>query len=313
MNSRSINGSYLPSHEARLASESRIAKINEIYHQARRKYQQHRDSVISNSSTSVQDVEDTDHCHPIETIGIGDQVLDPPVKEETVTIKRQPFESRLEDRLENRLEDRFHDRLETPKSNASSPFQDNYQEELEFTPQLRTKRSILTFRSLGQGTPRNQENRNPASRRNLFTRRERFQELKKRLGEPVPLEYLNHNSGSAPTDKLEAFLNRSHDLDLSSVPKSHSELYDVSHTPREVTGATSGSSLAGPSFMNNESMMAPNRIQDIDDLVRSNTDKLDQIMLLLNDIARNRHNSEITFWSICIVILIILNVYVYKL
>lgn len=336
----SNHDSYLPSYESRIVSESRVARINELYNKTKKKYHEHRDSVISNNSTSVQDVGLEDHCHPLSNVPNPDDVHILAQGPPTVTIKAEPPSNP------------FHPPVH---ENKTSP-EENYEEELQFTPKLRSKKSIISFRSSRHSTPLShgkstaREDRSfgvvqeplffsTDNKRRVMSRRDRLKELKGKLGNPVPLDYLNQDG---PAD-VSSLLERRQEIEdrwkrilSSDKGLNHQKLQNISHAYESRNNSSvfsDGDIVADSSVVHNNDIpnssnnklddiseeveknhlsISIDQISDIREGIRNNSERLDKVIELLGE-KNSNNRREVVFWGICIIILILLNIYVYKL
>ncbi|SCV05279.1 LANO_0H03994g1_1 [Lachancea nothofagi CBS 11611] len=327
----SKNQSNLPSYEHRLASESRVARINELYNKSQ-KHNIHRDSIISDASTSVPDIHNgiytEDNCQPLINLPHNKAPdLPLPVQQETVTIKPEVISNPFRPRLTE----------VRPRS------KDEMEKELQFTPKLRSRRSIISSRTPSHGSPPSVDD-NHKSRikpRVLWTyneprtiikkrgfsdrRRESYKGLKERLGKPLPLGYLSpedQNGEERGTQSQKKDLESRWRRILSSreAETSHKSntSWQKSRSPSEdgsvrLHKSDSGSSLQD--FPDEAYSLEEHegQILTIHESIRTNTEKLDQIIALLDDHKKTDSKREITAWIICIIILVGLNLYMVDL
>ncbi|SCU93128.1 LAFA_0F14840g1_1 [Lachancea sp. 'fantastica'] len=330
-----LDQSHLPSYENRLASESRIAKINEIYNRNhKRDTQRHRDSIISDNSTSVvSDIHDGPYLQESQP------VVDLNYKQQESFEKRPPINIAQPDFSTIKPEDGFNPFR--PKFTEARPrSRDEMEQELHFTPKLRSRRSIIYSRTPSHEDPAKEEalqffktkNRGfsgVGKNESTSTRsRERFKELKARLGKPLPLGYLSSASESKEEDPqshrkpVESRWKRI----LSSADKKTdwSILQDRIRSPSDQGSvrmhvSDSQASLAG--LLNDDEDKADEeskassfvgeggQLDSINENLRTNTEKLDQIMTILNDKRQHNGKIEVIAWVACIIVLVLLNVF----
>lgn len=332
---------YIPSYESRLASQSRVAKINQLY----AKTKHHRTSVASNNSTSVASFEDdsivrqdtSGNCHPISLASVPQSVSrknDRNEDDTVVTIKHED------------ISNPFHNEIMNNNSDESIASDENYQDELQFTPRLRSRRSIISIRTSSESTPlKTEERRNSfednfsGDRSNLtvyhdsLKKRGKFSELKQILGDPVPLPYLNRTNDdtlSKGTGDVKSRWKRLVSQDKETIEQRLREIrqgYAVhtddgiysEETSNESGGDKEGSELV-EDMQENETHTASindhikintkQQLRELRDTLKGNTERLDQIIRLLGK-KQNDRRREIVLWTICIIILIICNICVY--
>ncbi|CEP64637.1 Kar1p LALA0_S12e03466g [Lachancea lanzarotensis] len=339
MNSSNLNQSHLPSYENRLASESRIARINEIYNRSHKQdSQKHRDSIISDNSTSVvSDLHDGPYLQesqPVVDLNYRQQeFLD---KRPTNNIEAPEFSTiKLEDGF-NPFRPRFTE--VRPRS------KDEMEQELHFTPKLRSRRSIIFSRTPSNDIPVREEALHLFKNRNRHfssdigknesttsaKSRESFKELKARLGKPLPLGYLSSSSENHeenPESHKKAVKPRWKRI-LSSSEKrpDWTTLQDRIRSPSDhgsirMHASDSEMSLAGllgddEDRANDGAAADPSKLvvdeehfETINENLRTNTEKLDQIMTILDERSQNNGKLEAVAWVTCIIILVLLNVF----
>ncbi|SCU96523.1 LAME_0F16534g1_1 [Lachancea meyersii CBS 8951] len=337
MDSSSINQSNLPSYEYRLASESRVARINEIYNKNHKRItNKHRDSIISDNSTSVlsntqNDLHSEDNCQPVVNLQYKPQaaVEKPELPFEQTATRTVKAESEF-----NPFRPRF--------TEARPRSKDEMEQELHFTPKLRTRRSIIFSRTPGHDTPIRDEPfqfLNPKKRRlsNLRTEssslktREGLKELKARLGKPLPLGYLassrqRNDETAAPSSQRKALESRWKRI-LSSAESEKPKGWNTSwHRARSPSNQDSTQLHLSDSETSLLKLLSDddNRAEDegdaskpvregqlktIKESLQTNNEKLEQILAILNDKKQFSSKGEATAWVICIIILIGLNLY----
>ncbi|CAR21665.1 Kar1p [Lachancea thermotolerans CBS 6340] len=314
-----INQSNLPSREYRIASESRIARINELYNRSQRQ-QKHRDSIISDNSTSVPYIQDEDDCQPLAYLAPNRVRRAPVAPPDSETIKPAPVKNPFR-----------------PKPTEERPFsEDDVERELQFTPKLMSRRSIVSSRTPSHGTPLRREgpedivpdtpvqlpiwfskqvvpdfnNTNRAARR-----REAFKELKQKLGKPLPLGYLSdfQDEASRSTKKnveerrKRMLSSKGRDISWHDTRSLSDESSGI-HSPH--TSASSGDFIAGELSATSTD---DGFHQNISEGLRTNSEKLDQIMVLLETRKKAASKRECLAWIFCIIVLIALNLYLSNL
>ncbi|CAR27143.1 hypothetical protein ZYGR_0I04150 [Zygosaccharomyces rouxii] len=324
--------SYLPSRRSQLVSQNRIAKINELYEQKQR---QHQDSVVSNNSTSVVS---EDNCVPIRgltTYRIQGQYN---VDEPSTTVKHEELPSTFATNTTKNLQE------QEPEDNTD----EDYEDELKFTPKLKSRRSLLTMRkNFEQEANSPISNDEPSPMEDVSTPlpkvRRRVGSLRKSLGDPLPLPYLPRDSSPIHKERREPVSQSPHLVSPSNVDKKRqimeskwrklvsqdksmleSRLKELRRpslpttmppprpdSPTLVPQKTS-TSLPNP---------PPQSLEELQQEIISNRQRLDEIIVLLNQKQKpslqfpslNFHYrwNESTFWTLCIIALILCNFYVY--
>ncbi|SCU87807.1 LADA_0E06282g1_1 [Lachancea dasiensis] len=350
MDSLNTNRLNLPSYENRLASEARVARINELYNRAQKLHvreenqRNHRDSIISDNSTSVagssHEANPQDNYKRLTFLpkyqnqqGSHRGATLQQEQSETVTIKPEvvsnPFNPKITE--------------VRPRS------KDEMEQELHFTPELRSTKSLVSSRSPSserlwpnegrtlrvQAIPRRvfKEPRSTHFRTNVDRgrRRESFKELKQRLGRPVPLGYLSSGEqglSSGPNRKeLESRWKKIISGKNPEISQEWDSSWNESRSPSAHTSLKSNSSGVELSLRQlddddddkpdlDELEMSIDRpktgnshLYAIDETLRTNSQKLDQVLALLDGKQRTDYRTEAMAWIICIIILIGLNLY----
>lgn len=315
--------SNLPSREYRLASESRVARINELYNKSQRQHR-HRDSIISDNSTSVADLRNDENCYSLSYLpnhAVSPQVTTP-VGKETVTIKPEPVTNPFR-----------------PLSAEERPFSEDMERELQFTPRLRSRRSIISSRNMSQGTPLGVEepqetlpakplqhtlwsSRQPrvgsVSKERAIRRRETLKELKEKLGKPLPLGYLESES----SNKDESFRSNKKGLEERWKRILSNKVYDSNTSNRSSMDDSVQinlpiSRISSHNTNNDHNSLATEldncNTTSFSEGLRTNNEKLDQILALLNDKKKDETRQECMAWIVCIIILVALNLYLKNL
>lgn len=312
--------SYLPSRKSQLASQSRIARINNLYD---RKQRQHRDSVVSNNSTSVLS---EDNCVPI----------DAPNYRMNGKHNDEPSSIIKHEKLSNEflMNEQREQRSPLPKDDED----DDYEAELKFTPRLKSRGSLLTMRKKSsQDSPPSSEKASPVENVPKYEtpqprtrRRSRVTSLRKTLGDPVPLPYLP--KGEVPTPKprdltppgtatvdrkrqiMESKWRKLVSQDKAAVEMRLKEIHVSPFGTHSSIRPDSPTLVAGPA-----TTLPQKSLEDLQKEVAINRQKLDEIIGLLNQKQKfafpfesfHLKLEESTFWTICIIILALCNIYVY--
>ncbi|QLG74249.1 hypothetical protein HG535_0G01330 [Zygotorulaspora mrakii] len=344
MESHSLNtpAGYLPTKKSQLVSQARIAKINELY---KRKNKEHRDSVVSNNSTSVlSNTTNSNDCAPVFGLKYKPNNNGYHLDEPTATVKQEVSEPNLfnftvppqqpspstssdvgtSDNRQQKLQNR------RPVVHNEDDDED-YEAELKFTPRLKSRRSLIISSNLGDSDG-DFENEMPERLRRPAhgsSSRNRRLSLKKALGDPLPLPYVNkdfENSSNGNDTVLtdEAFNEKRRLIEkkwrylvspgkrvAESRFKENKEYHDSNNSPfsifkSELSASSSNSALATGSH---------EIMKSLKEEIISNRDKLDRIVDLLNNQNKirttNSNYSEYSFWIFCIILLIFFNIYVY--
>lgn len=321
--------SYLPSRRSQVASHSRIAKINELYEQKQR---QHRDSVVSNNSTSV--ISD-DNCVPIHGLTSyriqGQYNIDEP----SATVKHEELPNAFPTTRTN-------NRRQEPVQNDRDNDEEDYEDELKFTPKLKSRRSLLTMRRNSEqesSSPISNDDEvspvgNPATP--LSKLRNRKAPLRKSLGNPLPLPYLPKESNSTrtePTTSPSPPTSASSNIDkkrqimeskwrkLVSQDKTMLESRLKEMRKPTLPKVVPPSKQDSPALLPTPNSPLPQSLEELQQEIISNRQRLDEIIQLLNgkqktsfqfpSLRFHYHWNEVTFWTLCIIMLILCNVYVY--
>ncbi|CUS22401.1 LAQU0S05e04544g1_1 [Lachancea quebecensis] len=319
MSPLSKNQSNLPSREYRIASESRIARINELYNRSQRQ-QKHRDSIISDNSTSVPYIHEDDDCQQLRYLAPNRVRRTPLAPPDSETIKPAPVKNPFR-----------------PKPKDERPFsEDDVERELQFTPKLRSRNSIVSSRTPSHGTPLRRKDPEDIvpdtpvqlplwfakqaapgynNTNRVARRRETFKELKQKLGKPLPLGYLSDpqdevaQSSKKTVEERRKRILSSKERDISSHDsRSLSDESIAIHSPH--TSASSRGFIAGDvSATSSDDGFHHN----ISEGLKTNSEKLDQIMALLETKENTASKRECLAWIFCIIVLIALNLYLSNL
>ncbi|GAV53132.1 hypothetical protein ZYGR_0AI04140 [Zygosaccharomyces rouxii] len=326
--------SYLPSKRSQLVSQNRIAKINELYEQKQR---QHQDSVVSNNSTSVVS---EDNCVPIHGLTTYRAQGQYNVDEPSTTVKHEELPNTFTTST-------------TSNRQEQEPGEDNdedYEDELKFTPKLKSRRSLLTIRkNFEQEADSPISNDESSTMENLSTPlpkvKRRIGSLRKSLGDPLPLPYLprdpnqNNRECSEPVPQSPHLVSSSNvdrkrqimdskwrklvSQDKSMLESRLKELRRPSlpttapPPPRPDSPTLASQSTTLPTL----SPHLPQTLEELQQEIISNRQKLDEIIVLLNQKQKpslqfpslkfHYRWNEFTFWTLCIITLILCNFYVY--
>lgn len=321
--------SYLPSKKSQRASEARIAKINELYESMKKK---HHDSVVSNNSTSVaSDGQEGDNCvqingldYRLPYVNHGDEPSVIVKEEDTMNVFRL-------------------NQTPTPpgpqlvRASADKPFDeddddDDYQAELRFTPKFKSRGSLLTMKRSKNSDDEARFIPVDASH-NVGRRPSRVFSLRKALGDPLPLPYMNKRKISNNSS-----LGYSSSLPKGTISKNKQLLekkwknliaQDKILIEKRFAELRQRPSPGNYSSISNEtippvSVSTPDRQNDdgwskLSRDISENKEKLDYIITLLSQqqkvttktIKIHRPSREVQLWTICIIVLIISNLYVY--
>lgn len=335
---------FLPSKKSQKVSEERIAKINELYENIKRG---HRDSVVSNNSTSVASQEQgADNCIPISTL--------------EYRLPRASHTGQLKVKRENDTISPFRAN-QTSTPSASKPllhgFQasghyfgtgndscdgddddEDYEAELRFTPKLKSRRSLITMRRVSN-SEEDQTNDSfgdfaGSDRSNKSVRKlSRISSLRKTLGDPLPLPYVSKDpfssSTSTPNESLSTASSVENKRKLMEKKWRNLIAKDKERIEKRFSNLRQQASPVSQEVYRDESIpLIPTagseaeRGDAISELSRElirNGEKLDNIISLLTqkdtpNVATTRPRGmsrETQFWTICIIILILCNYYVY--
>lgn len=330
---------YLPSKRSQLVSKNRIAKINELYEQKQR---QHQDSVVSNNSTSVVS---EDNCIPIHGLPNYRAQSQYNVDEPFTTVKHEEVPNTFT------INPRNNDKEEEEPEEGND---EDYEDELKFTPKLKSRRSLLTMRKNFE-----QEINSPISNDESSTMEEeestpipkirrRVGSVRKSLGDPVPLPYLlrdsglNNKEGTVPISQspqpvspsnvdrkrqvMESKWRKLVSQDKSMLESRLKELRKPSlptttQSPQPQPRPEPLTIGSQPTKLPTVSSPLPQSLEEIQQEIISNRQKLDEIIILLNQkkssplefssLKLHYRWNEFTFWTLCIIILILCNIYVY--
>lgn len=340
MRSRPFNtqASYLPSKKSQRVSEERIARINELYESIKR---DHRDSVVSNNSTSVASQEaGADDCIPINNLEIrlpkATHIDQPKVKRENEAIS--PFQTGQTSTPS--ISRRIGSEFRANESQAESSYNDDdddddLEAELRFTPKLKSRRSLLTMRRLSNSVGDTNDSYESVARsmRSGRTRRpSRISSLRKTLGEPLPLPYVSKDnsmdltrSSDDPILAKKSLENRRRLMEgkWRTLIARDKELIEKRFANLRRDASPDNKTISGDDSLPSVST-APERHEDsailqLNKEILRNREKLEDIIKLLSrrpaaDTGPESSNSvsrETQFWIICIIVLILCNIYVY--
>ncbi|AGO10307.1 AaceriABL149Wp [[Ashbya] aceris (nom. inval.)] len=312
-----MGSAYLPSKKSRLMSENRVSKINRLYEDVQKRKSRpgaehaHRDSVVSNSSTSVLTVEggleDVTMLQGLLDRGpraYGDLTLRPPAVRPVRPRALSPG--------------RLREGLQSPLTSDADSMADE-EDDLKLTPKLRSRRSII--RMSAESTPYRhapEERMRPTNKKNT-TR----MQLRSQLGQPLPLGYIAHAAARPRADDthrvdLESRLRNIMQKDRTSFEKRLQQirqgyhdlpigLQDDALSLQNKTREIEASETTIP-FRDNTSVVA--ETEDLRSELNRHAQKLDEVLTLLRSTPTNSH-VELIAWSACVIILILCNVYVY--
>lgn len=332
MHSRLPNApaSYLPTKKSQQASEARIAKINELYESIKKK---HQDSVVSNNSTSVaSDEQEADNC--IQVNGLDYRLPSVSHTEEpSVTVKEEDAMNvfRLNqtptppERLQRLGSENNHRAFEEEDD------EDDYEAELRFTPKFKSRRSLITMKQSSSL----QKKVHPVVP-NKVRRPSRVSSLRKALGDPLPLPYVGKRKLSNGIDPGLGFnnsltngtINKNRQMMERKWKKLISQDRDL--IEKRFAEIRQRSSQNNPDISFNDALPPPvsvstagqqnvNSLSELNKEIIANREKLDHIIGLLSHqqnvatrtIKLQRPSREVQHWTICIIVLIICNLYVY--
>lgn len=330
-----IPANYLPSKRSQLVSRNRIAKINELYEQ---KQKQHQDSVVSNNSTSVVSEDNCIPIHGLPTYRASGQYN---VDEPSTTVKHEELPN-------NFIADATSSHQE-PDPEPDNVKDDDYEDELRFTPKLKSRRSLLTMRKNFQQKADSPTSDDESSAMEgvstpLPKVRRRLWSLRKSLGDPLPLPYLTKNSNSINGEHREPTSQSQHPASSSSVDEKRQVMESkwrklvaqdksmLESRLEELRKPSLPSAVPPPSRSNLPTLApqlaslqapspSPQSLAELQQEIISNRQKLDEIIVLLNQrqkpslqvpsIKFHYRWKEFTFWTLCIITLILCNFYVY--
>ncbi|AET40802.1 Kar1p Ecym_6431 [Eremothecium cymbalariae DBVPG len=332
-----MGSTYLPSRESRLMSESRVSKINKLYEDVqRRRHNQvtnhsHRDSVVSNNSTSVVTVDipspddltmSQEFINRDKSSGFSDITLKP----HTLHAIRGVSPTR-----------KYRNNLQSP-INSDSEMMPEDDEAADLTPRLRSRRSIIrlsaestpyrhsnqqTVYEMTQGT-NSSANASRVGYRKYNTRTQ----LRSQLGQPVPLGYISTMS-EQPVNDQQTSINENMDLEsrLRKIMQKDKATFErrlqqirqhyYQHPPSSVnedmTHSIMQNSVTDRNFDTSRqegSVYDNSESEKIKNELHKTVEKLEEVLSLLHPTPSNYH-FEFVMWSGCIIILTICNVYVY--
>lgn len=355
----STSARYLPTKKSLLFSQSRIAKINQLYEHKKR---EDRDSVVSNNSTSViSDEQEADNCIPISglTYGLHNNYH---VDEPTETVKQEnginPF--RTGSTRKSLTPSPPHSPTVVingnhwKKTGYSSEKDDvhiddddgdeDYEAELRFTPKLKSRNSLITMR-IPSGTEKeaekldNNENLERLRRAPQHIRKtSRTLSLRKTLGDPLPLPYIKSehspensiisSSGNNSILTPDALNKKRQDMEtkwrkLISQDRSivENRFQELRNNILPTAGSVRANELLPPmssSTIQGETINSTS-LSKLNEEIITNRKKLDHIIDLLNQknhvpksMGTDFYPNESIRWTICIIVLIICNIYVYS-
>lgn len=339
------SSSYLPTKRSQLASKARIAKINELYEKSR---PAHRDSVVSNNSTSVvPNNADSDNCAPIYGLKYKPQNAHPQ-GESTATVKQDnsalnPFRFGIRPQpstpsplfkgvprnekadLPSQIEKEEH---------MLNDHEESFEEELKFTPKLKSRRSLIISSNLSDDEASVKHDNPERLRRtsHSFRRRSRRLSLIRTLGDPLPLPYVNSRNDSEIGSTASA---TSNSTALSSESLNHKrriietkwrnlispaksvleDRFGENKEHLDPTRSILGPVLPGLQSISSNNVQAFEPLKILEKEIITNREKLDEIITLLNKNSKiespHINSNEYYFWVVCIIILIFCNVCVY--
>ncbi|QLL32557.1 hypothetical protein HG536_0D00790 [Torulaspora globosa] len=344
MRSRPLNtqASYLPSKKSQRVSEERIARINELYENIKR---DHRDSVVSNNSTSVGSQEaGVDDCIPINNLELRlpkvNHIDQPNVKRENETISPFQTEQTSTPSVSRHIAKEFRaseSHVESSYERDDDDDDDDLEAELRFTPKLKSRRSLLTMRrlssSVGDRTNESFESvARPMHSGGRIRRAGRISSLRKTLGEPLPLPYVSKDnsadltrSSNDPSLAKKSLESRRRLMegkwrtliarDKELIEKRFANLRQETSSDNKAIPAND--SL--PSISTTPERQQEGGILELSKEIQRNGEKLDDIIKLLSQrpaadtvpASPNSVSRETLFWTICIIVLILCNIYVY--
>ncbi|EDO17975.1 hypothetical protein Kpol_1054p22 [Vanderwaltozyma polyspora DSM 70294] len=324
--------SYLPSKKSQLTSRSRIAKINELYE---RKKREHRDSVVSNSSTSVVSSSPSHSIQEVESNGIDYSSADDQSKEIQHQNISNPFAIPLRTSTPPMKKKYIPGTVNIDDKIVSD---DDYMEELKFTPKLKSRKSIESMRSLRRDD--NVVRRNVSTVKNTNQRKiSNSTSIRHSLGDPLPLPYIRNEQPNINNQRINQLMTvdsieqKRKDMENKwghLITKNRHQMEEKLKIIRSSSNNSIGfSRSASPSarysdFTDNEIETEEDiNLSQLQEEIKHNRDKLDHIIDLLhskkigNKSKDNKgkeilHVVEYLIWTICIVILILCNYYVYK-
>lgn len=346
---------YLPTKKSQLASQSRIAKINQLYEHKKR---EHRDSVVSNNSTSViSDEQEADNCIPISglTYRLHNNYH---VDEPTATVKQEnginPFRT-SRTRVSStpspphspeviishnhwKKEEYF---SEKDDIHTDDDGDEDYEAELRFTPRLKSRNSLITMR-IPSNTQKESENIEDDENLERLRRApqhirktSRTLSLRKTLGDPLPLPYIKSepspensiisSSGNNSILTPNALNKKRQDMEtkwrkLISQDKSivENRFQELRNNILPRTGSVQAKEPLPSMSASTIQLENPTSLSKLNEEIITNRKKLDYIIDLLNQknhvpssVGNHLYLNEYVRWTICIIVLIICNIYVY--
>ncbi|QLQ79433.1 hypothetical protein HG537_0C00800 [Torulaspora globosa] len=335
MRSRPLNTQYLPSKKSQRVSEERIARINELYENIKR---DHRDSVVSNNSTSVASQEAGDDCIPIDNLELrlpkSNNIDQSKLKRDNETIS--PFQTgRTSTPMVSR---HLTNEFRANESHVESSYDDDdddLEAELRFTPKLKSRRSLLTMRRLSNSAEANDSYESVVRSMRSDGRKRRpsrISSLRKTLGEPLPLPYVSKDNSvdltrgsDDPFPAKKSLENRRGLMEgkWRTLIARDKELIEKRFANLRREASSDDKTISGGDSLPSVSI-APERQQDdalleLNKEILRNREKLDDIIKLLSQrpatdtvlASSNNVSRETQFWIICIIVLILCNIYVY--
>lgn len=337
MRPRPLNAqaSYLPSKKSQRASEERIAKINELYENIKR---EHRDSVVSNNSTSVgsQD-QGVDNCIPINNLEFklpkANHIEQHKVKTENDTISPFRTDQTSTPTASRRVLNGLHPHVESSFDSRGDEEDDDddLEAELRFTPKLKSRRSLITMRRMStseaERTIDSDESVAGPLRSEMKVRKpSRISSLRKTLGDPLPLPYVSkdHSTNDTPSSKDPLLTRESVENKRRSMERKWRDLIArdkklIEKRFADLRQQSASGDTSQPSISITPEEQQDSTLSDLNKEVLRNREKLDYIINLLSDrpgpdrtpaISRNI-SREAQFWTVCIIVLILCNIYVY--
>lgn len=335
MHSRLSNApaSYLPTKKSQQASQARIAKINELYESMKK----HQDSVVSNNSTSVaSDDQEKDNC--VQIHGLDYNLTNVKHEDEPSVIIKENNTVNMFDLNQTPTPGRHPHR--TGVERIHRPFvdddddDDDYEAELRFTPKFKSRGSLITMRKSSNPKTGEPLESSITTAPNRARRPSRISSLRRVLGDPLPLPYLegagsNYTSPSQRPDRslTEDSVRRKRQLmerkwrNLIAQDKKlvESKLEKIRQKPSHEVQDESFSSTIPPFSLSASGGALPDSLTSLQKEIIANREKLDHIITLLSqkEIVRprtfqlQRPSKEVLLWTICIIVLIVCNLYVY--
>lgn len=216
--------------------------------------------------------------------------------------------------------------------------EEDYEAELKFTPRLKSRGSLLTMRkNSAQDSPSSSDEASTVENLTQYETPQWRQRnhshaasLRKTLGDPLPLPYLsnegqnlqNHEDvsppGTATVDRkrrlMESKWRKLVSQDKLAVENRFKEVRKPS-LPTESIGRP-----ASPTLVSEPAINVPRKsLEELQQEIVTNRQKLDEIIVLLNQKQKialpfnlfHYDLNESTLWTICIIMLILCNIYVY--